>query len=176
MLVAQSCPTLCDPMDCDPPGSSVHGILQARILEWLAVPFSRGSPWPRDQTWVSCNADRFFTGWATLFSRSLSSVKYPSLSDLFLPETMLLNIPGTLSGKYLWNTPFSYVSSLKSHHDPLWGCQLSYLLLDNNLVKKTARRILIHYCFFFFFCRDILVISFIIARPLLAPVNNCLPF
>ena len=44
VLVAQSCPTLCDPMDCDPPGSSVHGILQARILEWLAVPFSRGSP------------------------------------------------------------------------------------------------------------------------------------
>ena len=42
-LVAQSCPTLCDPMDCSPPGSSVHGILQARILEWLATPSSRGS-------------------------------------------------------------------------------------------------------------------------------------
>ena len=43
MLVAQSCPTLCDPMDCSPPGSSVHGILQARILEWVAITFSRGS-------------------------------------------------------------------------------------------------------------------------------------
>ena len=43
VLVAQSCPTLCDPMDCSPPGSSVHGILQARILEWVAIPFSRGS-------------------------------------------------------------------------------------------------------------------------------------
>ena len=43
MLVTQSCPTLCDPMDCSPPGSSVHGILQARILEWVAIPFSRGS-------------------------------------------------------------------------------------------------------------------------------------
>ena len=42
----QSCPTLCDPMDCSPPGSSVHGILQARILEWVAMPFSRGSPHP----------------------------------------------------------------------------------------------------------------------------------
>ena len=42
-LVAQSCPTLCDPTDCSPPGSSVHGILQARILEWVAIPFSRGS-------------------------------------------------------------------------------------------------------------------------------------
>ena len=43
VLVAQSCPTLCDPMDCSPPGSSVHEILQARILEWVAIPFSRGS-------------------------------------------------------------------------------------------------------------------------------------
>ena len=44
-----------------PPGSSVHGILQARILEWVAIPFSRGSSQPRDQTWVSCIAGRFFT-------------------------------------------------------------------------------------------------------------------
>ena len=43
VIVAQSCPTLCDPMDCSPPGSSVHGVLQARILEWVAIPFSRGS-------------------------------------------------------------------------------------------------------------------------------------
>ena len=54
--VAQSCPTLCDPVDCSPPGSFVHGILQARILEWVAIPFSRGSSQPRDQTQVSCIA------------------------------------------------------------------------------------------------------------------------
>ena len=48
--VAQSCPTLCDPMNCRPPGSSVHGILQARILEWVAISFSRGSSQPRDRT------------------------------------------------------------------------------------------------------------------------------
>ena len=47
-LVAQSYPTLCDPIDCSPPGSSVHGILQARILEWIATSFSRGSSQPRD--------------------------------------------------------------------------------------------------------------------------------
>ena len=51
--VAQSCPTLCDPVDCSPPGSSVHGILQARILEWVAISFSRGSSHPRDRTHVS---------------------------------------------------------------------------------------------------------------------------
>ena len=64
VLVAQLCPTLCDPMDCSPPGFFVHGILQARILEWVAISFSRGSSWPRDQTQVSCFAGRFFTIWA----------------------------------------------------------------------------------------------------------------
>jgi len=56
--------TLCNPMDCSPPGSSVHGILQARILEWVAMPSSRGALQPRDQTQVSCVsciAGRFFT-------------------------------------------------------------------------------------------------------------------
>ena len=48
VLVSQSYPTLCDPMDCNPPGSSVYWILQARILEWVAIPFSQGSSWPRD--------------------------------------------------------------------------------------------------------------------------------
>ena len=55
------CLTLCNPMDYSLPGSSVHGVLQARILEWLAVPFSKGSSQPRDQTLVSCTAGRFFT-------------------------------------------------------------------------------------------------------------------
>ena len=58
---AQSCLTLCDPMDCSLPGSSVRGILQARILEWVAFPLSRGSFQPRDQTQVFCTAGRFFT-------------------------------------------------------------------------------------------------------------------
>ena len=58
--VAQSCPTLCDPVDCSPPGSSVHGILQARMLEWVAISFSRGSSWPGDQTQVSCITGRGF--------------------------------------------------------------------------------------------------------------------
>ena len=52
--VAQLCLILCDPVDCSPPGFSVHGILQARILEWVSVPSSRESSWPRDQTQVSC--------------------------------------------------------------------------------------------------------------------------
>ena len=56
VLVAQLCLILCNPMDCSPPGSSVHGILQARILEWVAMPSTRGSFRPRNLTWVSCIA------------------------------------------------------------------------------------------------------------------------
>ena len=65
VTVAQPCLTLCNPMDCSLPGSSVHGILQARILEWLAIPFSRGSSQTRDWTQVSRIAGRFYTVWAT---------------------------------------------------------------------------------------------------------------
>ena len=64
-LVVQSCPTLCDPMSCSPLDSSVHGILQARILEWVAMPSSRGSSQPRDRTQVSCIAGGLPTVWAT---------------------------------------------------------------------------------------------------------------
>ena len=62
--VAQSCPTRCDPMDCSLQGSSVHENFQASVLEWVAISFSRGSSWPRDQTQISCIAGRHFTVWA----------------------------------------------------------------------------------------------------------------
>ena len=63
--VAQLCLTLCDPMDCSLPGFSIHGIFQARVLEWFAISFSRGSFQPRDWTRVSCVVSRRFTIWAT---------------------------------------------------------------------------------------------------------------
>ena len=65
-LVTQSCQFFHDPMACSPPGSSVHGVSQARILEWVAISFSRGSSWPRDRTHISCvccTASGFFTYW-----------------------------------------------------------------------------------------------------------------
>ena len=61
--VVQSCPTLCDPMDCNLSGFSVHGIFQARVLEWIAISFSSGSSRPRDRTQVSRIVDRRFTVW-----------------------------------------------------------------------------------------------------------------
>ena len=69
--------TLCDPRDCSPPGSSVHGILQARILEWVAIPFSRGSSWLRERTWVSCIAGKLLaTSEVQLAQRQALNMQY----------------------------------------------------------------------------------------------------
>ena len=62
---------LCDPTDCSPPGSSVHGIFQAKIQEWIAISFSRGSSRPRDPTWVSGTAGSFFTNWGMATDSSI---------------------------------------------------------------------------------------------------------
>ena len=81
---AQSFPTFCKPMDCSPPGFSVHGILQAIILECVAIPFPRKSSWPRDQIQVSCIAGRFFNIWAT---REAQLTSYLMVNDwCFFPE------------------------------------------------------------------------------------------
>ena len=95
MLVAQSCLTLCSPMDCSLPGFSVHGILQARILEWVAMPFSRGSSQLRDLTQVSCTAGRVFNIWATM------EVPVNCIVNVFfLPE---------------WSCPRHYLKIVVSH-------------------------------------------------------------
>ena len=85
VCVAQS---LCDPMDYSPPGSSVQGILQARVLEWVANSFSRGSSQLRDRTYISCIAGRFVTVWATR--------KTPQFSDILKIQLLM--------GRKLWHT------------------------------------------------------------------------
>ena len=94
--VAQSCPTLCESMNCSLPGPSVHGIFQVRVLEWVAISFSRGSSWPRDRTPVSHIADRRFTVWAT---RGVSThhSRRVSAQCIFLKE--ISESPWTVSGK-----------------------------------------------------------------------------
>ena len=96
-LVAQWCPTLCDPMDCSLPGCSVHGISQARILEWVAIPFSRGSSWPRDQTQVSCIAGGFFTFWAAraapLFLTELLCCTPETITTIFQIQLLINYTP-----------------------------------------------------------------------------------
>ena len=88
--------TLSDPMDCSLPGPSVHAVFQARILEWIAMPFSTGSSQPRDWSQVSCNAGRFFTIWATRcrYCQFLSSPKENNFFSLksFLKTSFVSSI------------------------------------------------------------------------------------
>ena len=94
VLVTLLCPTLCDPMDWSLQGSSVLGILQAVILEWVAIFFSRGSFWLRDWTLVSCIAARYFTVWATrealVYIRHI--VKFSGWMNKWVNEQILYNI------------------------------------------------------------------------------------
>ena len=97
--VVKSCPTLCDPMDCSPPGSSVHGIFQARVLEWVAISSSRGSSRPRDWTHVSCTVGGSFTAKPPVFS--LLEYWFPKLR----PDLVANSHSGLFQALYLmlWN-------------------------------------------------------------------------
>ena len=81
LVLTQSCPTLCGPMDCRSPGASIHGLLQAGILEWVAIPFSSGYSWPSDQTPISCLGRWVLYHWATWEALSSLPVLYFILID-----------------------------------------------------------------------------------------------
>ena len=128
VLVTQSCLTLCDPTDCSPPGSSVHGILQARILEWMAISFSRGSYWPRDWTRVSCIAGRLFTVWAT--REALRSWAEPENSWLYTNSQIYSTATDGASGKepiyQCWRQGFHWTQlkqlTMHTYHQSLPRC------------------------------------------------------
>ena len=105
-LVTQSSLTLCNPRDCSPPGSSVHGILQTRILEWVAMPSSRGSSQPRNLTRVSCIAGGFFTRSAT--REAQSCYVFSHFSRVWLSET-------------LWTTAHQAPLSMRFSRQEYWS-------------------------------------------------------
>ena len=90
----QPCPTLCDPMDCSQPDSTVQGILQARILEWVAMPSSRGSSWPRDSTCISCTAGGFSTaeppGKLNILKNSVKNIRRKGVRKNYITQTFIL--------------------------------------------------------------------------------------
>ena len=96
-------------MDCSPPGSSVQGIFQARTLEWVAISFSRGSSQPRDWTWVSCTAGRFFIDWATREALS-SEPKVPPIPWSAPEQHWLLKLEWETEPNQNGNTPQLHLS------------------------------------------------------------------
>ena len=118
-------------MDCSLPGSSICGIFQARVLQWVAISFSRGSSQPRDQTWVSPILGRFFTIWATredcLLRKLLTKCKIQSVCDLGTP---LAPHSSTLAWKIPWTQEPGGLQSMGSRrvrHD--WTTSLSLFTL-----------------------------------------------
>ena len=91
-LVAKLCLTLCNSLECSPPGSSVHGILQARILEWVATSFSRGSSWPKNGTRVSCIGRYILYHWAVNKIENVFSF-WIMLQNLAWPNKYVLLVP-----------------------------------------------------------------------------------
>ena len=143
------CPTLCDPTDCSPPSSSVHGILQARILEWVVIPFSRGSSQPRDRTQVSSISGRFFTIWATREAQSLLTCMLSYSVQPYGLQPAKLLCPWDLPGRKYWSrlpfpppgdlpdpgikptSPVSPVFALILYHWATWGALDHFLLLSS---------------------------------------------
>ena len=127
-LFTQLCPALCNPMDCSPSGSSVHGILQTRILEWVAILFSRESSWPRDQTRVSCIAGRFFTVWATREAQGAMQILEREVQNIACKYLEMV--------KFSWILAVSQSSLVRWTLEWAWALALSSLRSRSMLVPK----------------------------------------
>ena len=135
ILVTQSCAALCDLMDCSPPGSSVHGILQARILERVAIPFSRGSSQPGDPSWVFRIAGRFSTtehlgshqnrAGLGIKNLDLDSGSAPGLLPPWESDSHLLT--SDFSHMYSWSNKFYFMRLYgELNHIFIWKCALQH--------------------------------------------------
>ena len=126
VLVVQLCLTLCDPVDCSPPGSSVHGILQARILKWVAIPFSRESSRPRSRIQVSCIVGRFSTVYSVFYI----------LGVILVLTSLILKIP--LGNRYCYSLYFI---------DDDFGTERLSNLLKVTQLWEGKTRLCVLYCF-----------------------------
>ena len=116
-------------MDYSTPGSSIHGIPQARVLKWVAIPFSRGSPQPRNWTWVSCTARRFFTNWATRKARTLLAFNFEQSNSSKNFKNFMI----------LYSLHFARVSEgqtfINFQFHPTWTCDIYIYIYMSKLVE-----------------------------------------
>ena len=117
---------LCNPIDCIPPGSSIHWIFQARVLEWVAIPFSRGSSWPRDQTLVPHIAGRCFTVWATREAPSYIHIHIYIYTHIYIRIHIYIHT-------YICSFPEYYGIS-----NALYSCTSKFQVNEYEVSKKMA--------------------------------------
>ena len=146
--VSQSCPTLCDPMDCSPPGSSVHGSLQARIPEWVAMPSSRGSSPPRDQTHGSCTAGRFFT------AEPMGKPSFSSTEFFFYFNKHILSFEC-----FFFITSCSFFIDVLSSPFLLRILNIDFFFFYYILLPVLSLYSLSSYCFLFCSCQPITIVT-----------------
>ena len=140
VLVTQSCPILCNPMIYSSPGSSVHGILQARILEWVAISFSRRSFWTRDQTLVSGTTSRFFTIWATReASRSYFVTNKASSPHPIIERECNISEWESPNSPWGWQSWEAYHHSMSMKVLLINSCSLETSRTDNGQLTCTRR-------------------------------------
>ena len=135
--VTQSCPTICDPMDSSLLGSAIHGIFQARILEWAAISFSRGSSQPRDRTQVSSIAHRGFTVWATRKANISIWDHYNDVSNNLLFQKKLTDTEFLLFCE-IYNLPFPSMSKIYWYVQSLY-CQYRFPEKDDFMLFCISR-------------------------------------
>ena len=151
VLSLQLCLTLCDPVDCSLPGFSVREILQARILEWVAMPFSRRSSQSRNWTgvsWISCTADRFFYCWATkaqlAIIRCIYYINILNKAKFWIAHQIT---PGYFSYLIWSNCPTLVQSDSSSHLLICWNTQQCMHRIwwnMDNLLKKIVMQISVY--------------------------------
>ena len=141
-LVTKSSLTLCGPMDCSPPGSSVHGISQGRILEWVAISYSRASSWARDQTHVYCITGRFYTIWATreapplvLFKTSVLTSTHGNYPSWSLRHNIL---KAMVPGLPWWSSGYESACQCKGHRFDPWSRRIPHATEQLSLCATTT--------------------------------------
>ena len=149
MFVAHSWLTLCNPVDCSPPDPSIHGILQARTLEWAAIPFFRGSFWPRGWTQVSCMASGFFTIWVTRKAQIISYLKANYCILFHTSVHLLLSLQScpTLCDPIDGSPPGSLVPGILQARTLEWGAiafsvhliVIKYVFIEQGLSRLLSR-------------------------------------
>ena len=120
VLVAQLCLTLCDPLDYSLPGFSAHGVFQAGVVEWVAIPFSKWSSQPRDWTWFSCITDIVFSVWATRVTLKLGFYLKKKFCKCFI--VLVIYLPNYIS--FIYYLPIFLTYHLKSE---IWSIISTYI-------------------------------------------------